>query len=76
MQSINIELDEATFEKAQSYAVSHNTSIPTMLVNYLHEVTATGIPRESAVRRLMELSRSATGEVGARSWTRDDLYER
>ena len=76
MKNISIEVDEATLAKAEIFANAHHTSVPGLLLDYLHEMTSNGTGVEAAKSRLLELSRSAKGEVGERKWTRDDLYGR
>jgi len=76
MKNINLSVDEATWDKAETFASVHHTSVTKLLLNYLHEITAAPSSRDAARARFLELSQAAQGEVGARRWTRDDLYAR
>ena len=76
MKTINISVDEATWDKAESFASLNKTSVSNLLLDYLHHVTSSAPNREAARAQLIELCQSADGEVGPRQWTRDDLYGR
>jgi hypothetical protein len=62
--------------KAKKLATEQNTSVPAMLRDYLQELTSKSMARDTARRQFLRLSAKAKGEVGPRSWTRDDLYGR
>ena len=76
MKNINLTVDDATLAKAEKVATQKKTSVAALLRDYLRQLTSTPTKREAARRRLLRLSAAATGEVGSRTWTRGDLYDR
>jgi hypothetical protein len=76
MKTINLTVDEATLAKVEQLATNQNTSVAALLNEYLRGLAFLPASRDEARRRLIRLSNSATGEVGPRTWTRDDLHER
>ena len=62
--------------KAEKVASAKKTSVAALLHEYLRQLTSVPLSRGAARRQIKRLSASAKGEVGPRTWTRDDLYDR
>jgi hypothetical protein len=76
MTHLTIALDEAVLERARSKALEEGTSVDALLRSYLEAYSGSREDREQAVKKLLELSRKATGGSGGRRWTREELHER
>jgi hypothetical protein len=76
MRNVTIALDEATLREARRIAAERSTSLNALIRDFLEALTRRESRARSARRRIAELSRDSTAEVGERSWTRDDLHER
>ncbi len=75
MKSISVTIDKATWEKAEKLASQKKTSVARLLQSYLKELTSYS-DKQTKRRQLLKLSAAAKGEVGTRTWTRDELYDR
>lgn len=76
MKNINLSVDDATLEKVQRLAQSQNTSVAALVNDYLSLLTQVQIGPNEAIARILQLSASACGEMGPRTWSRADLYDR
>jgi hypothetical protein len=76
MKNLTLSLDEPLLRQARQVAAARGTSLNAMIREYLREVTERESGTEHARRRIVDMCRSMQAEVGARSWTRDDLHER
>jgi hypothetical protein len=76
MKNLTLSLDEPLLRQARQVAAARGTSLNAMIREYLREVTERESATEHARRRIVDMCRSMKAEVGARSWTRDDLHER
>jgi hypothetical protein len=76
MKNVTIALDEATVRKARRIAAERSTSLNALIRDFLDRLTARDSQSRTARLRIAELCREAKGEVGERTWTRDELHER
>ena len=76
MKSISVTVNDTTLAKAQRVASEKKTSVHALLRSYLQQLTASTTTRQTARRQFSRLSAAAKGEVGPRTWTRDDIYGR
>jgi hypothetical protein len=76
MKNINLQVDEETLANAEQFALKLNTSVAGLLNDFLHQLPVQQGNLHEARQRLLQLSQSATGKVGVRTWTRESLYER
>ena len=75
--NITLSLDESVVRKVREIALQKDTTLTAMVREYLTEVAERDVAarRESAAR-LRELSERYSVDMGTRTWTRDDLYDR
>jgi plasmid stability protein len=76
MTNLTLSIDDDLLKKARIRALEHDTSVNTLVRDYLesfvaHEAPPTGM-RGFLV--LTEATRASSGSLG-RAWTRDELYE-
>lgn len=76
MKSIKVMVEDETLAKAQTAATNLQTSIETLILKYVQDLATAPLSRETARRRILQLSHDAKGEVGPRTWSREDLYAR
>ena len=76
MRNVTIALDEKLLREARRIALERSTSLNAMIREFLTELTERESRALEARRRILELCRQSRAEVGARTWTRDELHER
>ncbi len=76
MKNVTIALDEKLLRESRRIAAERSTSLNSMIREFLTQLTERESRAVEARRRILELCRESTAEIGSRSWTRDELYER
>ena len=76
MKNVTIALDEATLRDARRIAAEKSTSLNGLIRDFLDRLTKAESHAQKARRRITTLCRQSKAEVGARTWTRDDLHAR
>ena len=76
MKNVTLSIDESLLRQARQVATARGTSLNAMIRDFLREVTARESATAEARRRIVEMCQEMDGEVGIRSWTRDELHER
>jgi hypothetical protein len=76
VKNVTIAIDEATLRDARRIAAERSTSLNALIRDFLERLTQREAHARRARRRIEELCRESTAEVGERGWTRDELHER
>ena len=76
MRNVTLAIDEAVLREARRIAAERSTSLNAMIREYLEQITERESKSRQARRRIVELCRDSTAEVGNATWSRDDLHER
>ena len=77
MSNITMSIEESLLKKARKIAIERNSSLNSMVREYLHDLVASEeMHRELAVRELRELYNSGGAVVGEVRVSRDALHER
>ena len=76
MKNLTIAIDESTLRDARRIAADRSTSLNALIREFLERLTQREAHARRARRRIEELCRESTAEVGERGWTRDELHER
>jgi len=76
MKNVTIALDEATLRAARRIAAERSVSLNALIRDFLARLTQREAHAREARRRIADLCRQSTAEVGERNWTRDELHER
>jgi hypothetical protein len=76
MPNITLALDEELLGKARVYAEKKGTTVNALVRTLLGETIDQDERRESARRKLLELSEQSTARLGPEyKWNRDEIYE-
>jgi hypothetical protein len=76
MKNVTIALDESLLREARRIAADRSTTLNAMIREFLQQLAARESQAAKARRRIVELCRESTAEVGAKGWTREELHER
>jgi metal-responsive CopG/Arc/MetJ family transcriptional regulator len=76
MKNVTIALDESLLREARRIAADRSTTLNAMIREFLVELAQRESRAVKARRRIVELCRETTAEVGPRTWSRDELHER
>lgn len=75
-KNITLAVDEDVLERAKVFAAQRRTSVNRLVRDYLRSLVGTQREIDEARARLLELARERRGDMGERSWKREDLYDR
>ena len=77
MSNITMSIDDQLLKKARKIAFEHNTSVNSMVREFLKEkVAAEEMQRDLAVSELKQIYRKSKAGIGKKVWSRNDLHER
>lgn len=76
MSNLTITVDDEALRRARIRALEQGTSVNAVLRDFLEAYAGVRASQESAIRSILELSRSSEAQAGDRRWTRDQLHER
>ena len=75
--NITLSIDEEIVKKVRKIAVDRDTTLTAMVRDYLTSVANDhAVDRKEQVARLMRSVERSSRDMGPRTWTRDDLYDR
>ena len=75
--NITLSVDEEVVKKVRKIAVDKDTTLTAMVRDYLTSVAESdAAARREAVAKLRESVERYSRDMGPRTWTRDDLYDR
>jgi hypothetical protein len=76
MANLTITVDDETLRRARIRALEQETSVNSLLRDYLEAFAAAGATWNQATDAILSLSKRAHSGRGNRRWTRDELHER
>ncbi len=76
MPTVTLEIEEAVFREAEQLAQRRNTTVGRLVLGALTELIGQEERWRTAMERFNRAIREHPIEVGERTWTREDLYER
>ena len=76
MKNITLSVDEDVLMAVRRHAAERNRSVNALVREFLAGIAAHEDRASRARARLKTLGRRSKGELGPRTWTRDDLHER
>jgi hypothetical protein len=77
MPNITLSVDDEVIKKVRKVAVDKNTTLTTMVREFLQSVAdSDAAEKKQAIRKLQKSFQGLSRDMGTRTWTRDDLYER
>ena len=75
--NITLSIDEEIVKKVRKIAVDRDTTLTAMVRDYLTTVAdSDAVDRKEQAARLRRSSERLSRDMGPRTWTRDDLYDR
>jgi len=75
MKNITLSVDEEILLAARRYAAERNSSVNALVRDFLRNIAGHRERARRARQRLRQLSRESRGELGNRTWTRQELHE-
>lgn len=75
-QNLTLVLDSELLKAARKIALDRDTSVNQLVRDYLAQLIEETDHRKQTVGKLQEIFRNSTYEIGEKTWTRDDLYDR
>ena len=76
MKNITLSIEDDVLREARKIAAERGTTVNAMVRASLAELVRQKKRTRSALARMRELAEEGGMEVGDRTWSRDDLYER
>jgi uncharacterized protein (DUF4415 family) len=76
MANLTITVDDEVLRRARMRALEQDTSVNSLLRDYLEAFASTGAAWQQATDEILRLSAQAKSGRGGRRWTRDELHER
>ena len=74
---ITVNIDEEIVRKVRKIAIGKDTTLTAMVRDYLTAIVASDpAARKANADRLMETFEKVSRDMGPRTWTREDLYDR
>ena len=74
--NITMSVDENVLAEVRRYAAEHNSSVNALVRDFLALIAAQQDRARHARTRLRELSNQSAGQLGEKTWSRDDLHDR
>jgi hypothetical protein len=75
--NVTLSVDEEIVKKVRKIALDRDTTLTSMVREYLTSVAnSDAVDRKEQVARLEESYKKLSRDMGPRTWTRDDLYDR
>ena len=77
MANITLKVDDEIIKKVRKVAIDENSTMTAMIRNYLQSIADRESPEQERKIVLLEKSFNKLGrDMGKRTWSRDDLYDR
>jgi hypothetical protein len=76
MPTLTLEVDDAVLQEAERLAAEKKITVDQLVRDVLADLISGGERRRAAMERFNQAIREHPIEVGERTWTREDLYER
>ena len=73
---ITLSIDEEIVKKVRKIAIKKNTTLTAMVRDYLTSVASSAAARKADAAKLTETFEKVSRDMGPRTWTREDLYDR
>jgi hypothetical protein len=76
MKNITLSVDEEVLAAVRRYSAEHDTSVNTLVREYLANLAGHADRALRARARLRQLSKRSQGQMGDKTWTRESLHDR
>jgi len=76
MKNITLSMDEKVLAAVRRYAAEHDSSVNSLVREFLAGIANRADRARNARLRIRELSRRSPARIGAITWKRDELHDR
>jgi plasmid stability protein len=76
MKNITLSVDDDVLAAVRRHAAEHNSTVNAMVREFLTNVAAHEDRAKQARAKLRELSKKSQGQLGRKTWSRDELHDR
>jgi hypothetical protein len=76
VRNLTLAIEDEVLEAARRLALERGTTVNQLVRDHLADLVTRENRRRAAAERLKRAMREDRVEVGPRTWTREDLYER
>jgi hypothetical protein len=76
MKNITLSVDEKVLAAVRRYAVEHDSSVNSLVREFLSRIAESAGRAQKARLRIAELSRRSSARIGEITWKREDLHDR
>lgn len=76
MKNITLSVDENTLATVRRHAAERSSTVNALVREYLTRIAAHEDQAKRARARLRQLSTQSQGQLGKKTWTREDLHDR
>ena len=76
MKNITLSVDENTLATVRRHAAERNSTVNALVREYLTRIAAHEDRAKRARARLRQLSAQSQGQLGKKTWTRENLHDR
>jgi hypothetical protein len=76
MKNITLSVDENVLATVRRHAAEHNSTVNALVREYLTGLAAHEDRAKRARARLRQLSAQSKGQLGRKTWNREDLHDR
>ena len=74
---ITLRIDDEIVKKVRKIAIDNNTTLTAMVRDYLTSIASRDSEaRKTDAKKLMETFEKVSRDMGPRTWSREDLYDR
>jgi hypothetical protein len=76
MKNITLSVDENVLAAVRRHAAERNSSVNALVREYLSNLAAHDNRANRARAKLRRMSKQSQGQLGKRTWTREELHDR
>ena len=76
MQNLTLAIDGEVLLRARRYALDHRTTVNQLVRDYLNGLGSADTQRRAAREHWLSAGKKGRLQIGARTWTREQLYDR
>lgn len=76
MKNITLSVDDDVLSAVRRHAAERNSSVNALVREYLTNIAQLQDQARHARKRLRQLAKQTQGQLGKKTWTREDLHDR
>lgn len=75
-KNITLSVDDGVLDQIKVLAAQRRTTVSGLVRSYFDSLVASDRAIDEAREKLLRLAREKNGDMGTKSWKREDLYDR